>query len=353
MEGQTETPTSSPSAGSARPSRAQVLAEMPFANGPAVEKPSSDAAAPSSAAAKDVDDKAAETPPPLSKDEAAVDEKADKVEAKTEDKPDPDTDKRLSAVQKAEKRSREQLAKERAEAKAEMQLEFDRQRAALAPHMESLKAFQSAKEKAEVDPVGLLTSLGISVEKFDYIAQQIYNNSKAAEADPKRREFAAQAREKREYEARMEAMQKRIDAMENERKQAAESQENARLEETAFKSLSEAATDDTPLTKKLLAKNPAKARAALLKTARDLFKQTGEPPDAEDVLNAYEKIRAEELAELDVDVTSIAKPKAAPADEKRAPSKTLEASPSGAKPAPAKGKPSRDELLREMPWSRE
>lgn len=325
---------------------------MPFGNGPAVEKSGSDAADTPPAAAKDVDTKAAETPPPApSKDEAAVDET--KVEAKAEDKPDPETDKRLSAVQKAEKRSREQIAKERAEAKAEMQLEFDRQRAALTPHMESLKAYESAKAKAHTDPVGLLTSLGVPLDQFDYIAQQIYNNSKAAESDPKRKEYAAQAREKREYESRMEAMQKRIDAMENERKQATEAQESARLEDSAFKALSDAATDDMPLTKAVLAKNPTKARAALLKTAQDLFAQTGEPPDAEDVLSAYEKIRAEELAELGVDVASIAKPKTAPTDEKRAPSKTLDAAPAGAKPAPAKGKPSRDELLRDLPWSRD
>jgi hypothetical protein len=327
MEGQTETQATAPTAGQPRPSRDQVLAEMPFGNGPAESNPSSKAAESPPAAAEDVDEKAV-------------------------GKTDPETDKRLSAVQKAEKHSREKLARERAEMKAEMQLEFDRQRAAIAPHMESLKAYEAAKARAATDPVAMLKALDVPADQWDYIAQQIYNNSKAAESDPKRKEFAAQAKEKREYESRMEAMQKRIDAMENEKKQQLQAAEQQKLEDQYFGELSKAVTDDSPLTKKLLDKNPTKARTALLKTAERLFEQTGELPDAEDVLAAYEKARAEELAELGLDIPVAKKAAPAPAvDEKRAPSKTLDTAPTGAKPAPAKGKPTRDELLRDMPWN--
>lgn len=236
---------------------------------------------------------------------------------------DPETAKRLSVIQKAEKRSREQLTKEREDAKAEIlkmrrQLEEEWQ-----PRLKQAENFEQLKKRARIDPAGVLASLGLTDDDMEPAARQVYSRSKAAAADPKNRDAADRAMREREQGDSLAAMQKRIDELENgirSRDQKAIAQREA---ERYIDSVSKAIGDNAPLVRAVMAKNPDKARYEFGRIALSLAERDGgEVPDPEDVIAEYERSRRTELEELGIDPATVIKAKK-PEEPKKPPAKTL------------------------------
>lgn len=290
---------------------------------------------------------------PIEDDEADV----AKVETKEVDPVDPDA-KRLTSIAKAEKRSRDLISKERADAKADFQAEVERVRAEITPHIDSVKKYKAAVEQARTNPVELMRSLGLSEDDFEYVAQQLFNNSKAAASDPKRAAAAAHARREREKDLEIRELRDWRTQVETEKKQAAATQTFESQKTQFLDHVTATLPAEAQLLKALIEKSPIKAKAEMWKTTERLFAETGEVPDAEDVALAYEKQRRAELEELGIDPAAVISAKAKPAAavvEMKRPARTLDAAASGATQTPkpaAKRSASevRQELLKDMPW---
>lgn len=284
---------------------------------------------------------AAEPEPETAADEAPVE--AAPVEA------DPETAKRLATVKAQEKRQREQIAKDRADALAQVEVRRKEIEAEWSPKIEAAQRFEALAKRAKYDPAAVLEQLGLTSDDFEIAARHLYARSKAGQADPKNRAAAEQATREREQLDRITAHERKLADLEakltaKEQAQAFESQRGQYLDLT----IKAVANDNAPLLAKLASKDPNKARTALWRTAEQLFDQTGEFPDSDDVITAWETQRRAELEDLGIDVTTSAKP-AAPAAPR--PGKTL-SNGHGAAPAnsnaPKSRQEERDEVLREM-----
>ncbi len=251
---------------------------------------------------------------PVEKDEPEV-EAADEPEVEpeaVEAKPDAETAKRLSVVQKAERRAKESIATERAE--------FAREREKHAASVRDLEAKQSKLDslakRARLDPTAVLSELGLTDEDFEAAAQHLYVRRKGAVADPKTRAAAEAASRDRESADTVAKLQARLDARDKadaEREQAAS---NAASRDAYLDRVTKTVTADQPLLKALHAKNPAKARAELLQVGIELYRSEGEEPDPADVAAAWEQRKRAEIEDL-----GLAPAKAAPVGAP--PSKTL------------------------------
>ena len=334
------------SAPSSKPARTDVLAEMPWE--PLAPKSDEPAADSTDEAKPDVPVEDA----PLKDDEAEL----AKVETKESDPADPDA-KRLTSIAKAEKRSRDLISKERADAKADFQAEVERVRAEITPHIDSVKKYKAAVEQARTNPVELMRSLGLSEDDFEYVAQQLFNSSKAAASDPKRASAAAHARREREKDLEIRELRDWRTQVETEKKQAAATQTFEQQKTQFLDHVTATLPAEAPLLKAMIEKNPTKAKAEMWKTTERLFAETGEVPDAEDVALEYEKQRRSELEELGIDPATIISKAKSPviATDTKRPAKTLDATATSTTPVPKPGvKKSaaevRAELLKSMPW---
>jgi hypothetical protein len=294
------------------------------ANAPVDAKSIAPKPVPSDASAADAEpspviDEAADAPDPI-------------VEAKPDEKPDTELAKRMSAVQNAEKRAREALAKERAEAKAEI----ERERAELAAWKAERDQFEQLKARAKYDPAAVLASLGLSEEDLEPAARDLYARSKGAQNDPKTRDAALKMQRDREHADRLAALEKQnAELREQFTKQTeAQRQEAAFTEHLA--SVRKVANGATPLFEKA----PAIAQAAVAKVTLDLWNETGEYPDAADVITTLEKRLPDMLTVAqhrqifgDAAPATKAAPPPAPA-----PARTLGADITGATPVPKESK---------------
>lgn len=293
----------SPSAPSARPGVAQRMAARAALRSQLVEG-TIDESAPAPEAKPDA--------APANDEQAADASKAgdDKpaVEAKPDEKVDPETAKRLAAVQKAEARSREKLNSERAEFEAQRK-KLDEERAELSALRERVEKFEKLSAKAKIDPAAALEALG--VEDFDYAARQAYARTKAQADDPKNREAAARAMREREAGDKLTATEKRIADLERkleERDQRAQVQRQADEYMAGVTKAAGAAGDDTPLLRHFMAKNPEATVQRLRRVAFDLAQEMDDIPEHADVIARYEKLRRAELDELGVDPATILSP---------------------------------------------
>ncbi len=222
-------------------------------------------------------------------------------------KADPELAKRLSAVQKQEKRSREAISRERTEFEREKN-EWRDQAKAIA---ESSQRFERLAARAKYDPVAVLTSLGLSEDDFEPAAQMLYAHSKAGAADPKRKEMAQRGLREREYADKLAQMESKHAALEAKLTEKEWTAQADRVLEDHYTSVTKAVSDKTGLVKAQLAKNPARAKAAMQQITYDLAQKDGVLPTAKAVVIAYEKQRRAELRELGIDPASVIK--AAPA----------------------------------------
>ena len=242
------------------------------------------------------------------------------------DRPDAETEKRLAAVQAADKRNREKLAKEREEVAAE-RAAAAKERAEIAAEREAVAAWRKAQERAKVDPVGYLCAAGVTdPDALEYAARQAYG---AAKGDPANKEAAARALRERELAGEVADLKRWRAEREQAEKQQAESvrveREVAAYVDTLVKTAKTA--EDAPLAKHFMAKSPEKTLHRLRLIAAELAHETGDVPDHADVVARFEKTRRAELEDYGVNIDSILKTEQKkpdpPAAEKTA-AKTLE-----------------------------
>lgn len=270
----------------------------------------------------------------------------DESEDEDEEKPDPGLAKRLAAISRQEKRAKEMLARERAE--------IERAKADLAPRLKALEEFDQLAKRAKYDPVALFRHFGISDEDFDGISRELYAASKAGQADPKLRAASQRSLRERELAEKVERLEKAAQEreqrdQERERQAAVQREVHEYVEETA-----KLVSDDAPLVRTMLEKNPRRAREQLAEAAHYLYQKHGEIPDKRDVVKALEEFRRAELEEAGIDVDVVVKakkrPAGAPTEEKK-PSKTLSNDMTAPTKTPAKPmskKEERDQLVREL-----
>lgn len=299
------------------------------------------------------------TPPPASdvpseeSDAAApiVEKPAAKVEP-VEEKPDAQTAKGLAAIDK-------QAAKFRAEQKTARE-ELAMERADLARRSAELNAkagsLDEIKALARKNPMAALAKLGIeSEDDLEVVAKVAYANSKTGKADPRNKAYAEQTAKEREYATKLEA----LEAQQAELKQYVSQRDQQAALEQARATYSDAAVKAIPAEPSLIgtlhAKNPGKARAALLELGmrmeRDAAVEDGAQPHEygkytpvhSAVVAEYEKARRAELEEQGVDVDAMLKKTAVPVAA-RAPTRALDiTAPTGTRPV--NGSPSKAERL--------
>lgn len=285
--------------------RAATVAELEkLSDAPAAEAPSATTDAADAAGAGDVKKQ-------TSSQDEAVESKAEpaKTEPDAEAKPDAETEKRLSAVQKAAKREREMIAKERADAKAEI----DRMRAEVDAGLAQVKRFETLKARAKYDPAGVLSELGLTEDDFEPAARDIYARSKAAAADPKAKDAAIRMQREREANDKLSQLERKHAELEA---KLAEKEQQAKYEQAWTGFLGDvgktAETAEAPLMKAALAKNPTKTQQQIRQVCEQLYQETDEWPDPADVVATWEKLKRAELAELGIEAPAAkAAPKAA------------------------------------------
>lgn len=279
------------------------------------------------------------TPDPVAD---AAGEPVPAVEAKP-DPVDPVTQKRLDQIQKQEKRQRELIAKERAE--------FEAERAKWQAELDAAREFADLRGRAKYDPAGILAKLGVTEDDFEPIARDLYARSKAGREKPENREAALRMQQQREYADKVAALEQKLQQFEAKQQEAAQRQEWERAYSTWYGGVTKAASSvEAPLLQAQLAKNPARAEQAIQAVAAQLHQQTGEWPDADDVITAYEAQRRAELEELGIPLDTIKRKPAANGNAPTAPAKTMPANAgSTTQPKPtSNGRPSRDDMLREL-----
>jgi hypothetical protein len=284
----------------------------------------------------DPEEKPAEEPAgePEEEDDDESDAKAAKAEeAKEEEKPDKDLQRRLSAVQREEKRAKAALAEERkaiADERRAVERERDEARA-------ELNAFRKVQERARYDLPGVLRALGYKDDDFETAAREVYEASPKGQADPRLKGQAARSAKEREYDDRLARMERQNQELIAQLQQ----RELAQRAEAWIDQAAKAASEETPLVQRMLERSPTRARAELKRVADRLIDETGEVPDHEDVVAELEK---------DLDELGLV------AAEKSAPSKTQTLPPAAkTKPAKALGSDLRTSSVqpRSQPMSRD
>lgn len=235
--------------------------------------------------------------------EARVEAKAEAPPAPAPDvsevaKPDPETARRLSTIQQAEKRHREQIAASKAEIE-ESRKAIDREWSPRVKAAEEFEALKAKARKGSIHLVDAVRALGLGEDDFEAAAQALYAHSKAGQADPTRRAAAERMMAERAQSTEQSALQKRLDDLEAKLAQKDQATEFDRLRAGYLDNAVKSITDDMPIAKALAAKNPSKLRAALWQHTVELTEELdGDVPDFADVVARYEAARRDELEEL-------------------------------------------------------
>jgi hypothetical protein len=309
---QTETPAPNGRPVDAAAERESILAELraqpkKAAAPPSAEEKPAEAEEVEAVVEETTDEPEGDTPV---EDDAADVEDEPKPDAEAKSTPeDPTIAKRLDKVQKAEKRAKEELAREKASLHADIDQRVKKIESEWAPRVEKAEKFEPLAPQIDIDPLAVLDHLGLKPERYEHLAKVLYTLSKAKD-DPKAREAAAELLQKRQQLSRVEQLEKELREMKDaQTKRAAE--EKATRDAAAYLSTIETAakadTSEAPLARHFLAKSPEKTRERLAQVAMALLEETGEKPDADDVLAEYERIRRAELDELGVDVDALLK----------------------------------------------
>lgn len=254
---------------------------------------------------------------------------APKADEKPKDEaPDAQTTSAMAAIEKREKRAREQIAADRAALQKEIEdarADLARQRAELTGKvrpLEDLSKLPPAKRAIEA-----LKLAGIDPddeEAMEMIARDTYARSKSGKADPKNRAYADQLAEKRGIEGEIAELRKmleetRTQITEREKQSQTEAFQNRYLDEAV-----KAIPSEPTFIARAHAANPQKARAELLAIGQHLEKQNGETPTHAEVIAEYERLARADLTDRGfspAQITAIlapssatpAKPAAAPA----------------------------------------
>lgn len=278
--------------------------------------------------------KAAEAPPaepateaapePAEGDEAPATPEPEKAAEKpTEVELDPETTKRLAALQHQERRHKERLAADQAKLEA-LQKEWQ-------PKLEEAARFAELKGKGLRGFVELAEAFGLAGDDLEHAARALYARSPAAAKHPATRAAAEATVREREMEARVAAAERRAAEVE---RRFTESQQQAQHQAALNGYLSEiekaAKTADAPLARRLTESAPAEARLLFNQVAVDLLDELGEAPDAAAVVAEVEKRQRAQLQKFGIDpMLALGATGKTEAPAKKA-SKTLGNTPAGA-----------------------
>lgn len=253
-------------------------------------------------------DPAPEPSEEITKDEPAPADDADDADLEptkpaAQAKADPDLAKRLDVVQKAQKRAKEELARER----AELERERERWKAEWNPRIQQAEQFLQLAGRAKYDPVGVLLALGLTEDDLEPAARQVYAHSKAAAADPRYKESATRVMRERQVADELAQTRKELTEMRQQLQAREQAQAAEREAQRYMESVVKVAGEETPLVRTMLAKNAERTRERLAQTAMRLIEESGETPDPEDVVKALEQARRAELEELGIDLDTAIK----------------------------------------------
>lgn len=296
--------------------------------------------------AKPVEAKLVETPTPTPVETETSTESTTQYDAQTT--------RALEAIEKRDKRAREQLDKDRAAFKAEMEqsrAEIARIKAEASgktPSLEELKKLPAAKRAIEAMKLAGLDP--DDEEAMEVIARDTYARSKSGKADPKNRVYADQLAERNGLEAQLAELRRMV---EETRSSLTERDQRAQLEQFQGRYLDEAVkaipAEPTFIGQAVKA-NPERARQHLLSIGQELERELGETPTHAEVIAEYEKRSRQDLRDRglnDAQITALltpAKPAPVAAPAPRAPARTLDPS-TGPSTPPINGQPSRDQKL--------
>lgn len=258
----------------------------------------------------------------------------------------------MAAVRKAEQHARRQLAQER----AAMLADFDTQKTAWQVKIDKASELESRIANARQDPLAAMAALGFSEHDYEAMGRLLYAHSPEGQKDPRHKAAAAQTLAQREQQAALDKLQRELVEMREgftARERQAEQQARA---ERYMSNVTKAVSDETPLAKAALTKNPDRTRAALFDIALRLYAESGPTDDLRDeptpaeVLRAYDAQRSAELEELGFDPKTFGRPAApaapAPVTPPARPAATLAPAGAGAPVAPKSNEPpSREEVL--------
>lgn len=273
--------------------------------------------------------------------EATTAQSAPVLEVKAEEKPaelapevDPQTAKGIEAIEKRDKRAREQLAKDQAAWKQQMEMEradIARIRAEAAgkpiPSLDELKKLPVAARLREA--MKLVDLDPDNEEHAEVASRDLYARSKSGKADPKNRAFADQIAEKSALEAQLADMRKMI---EETRSTLTEREQKAQLEQFQNKWLDDAAKAlpaEPSLVSLAMTKSPERTRSVLLDIGKRMEVENGETPTHAEVIAEYEAIAKADLQDrgfTDAQIAAMLKPNAAPAPAIKQVTRTLDPS---------------------------
>jgi hypothetical protein len=231
------------------------------------------------------------------------DEGGKKPEPEPEPELDKATQKRIAAVQRAEKASKQALAAERQKMAAE-RAEWEEQ---TRETRQKIGAFEKMLGALRTNPIGVLQALGVTEDRFEDMSKLLYAHSPRGKADPRARELAESGLKDREYRDELTTLRTEIKELKQSREKeqaeaAAERELNTRMGKITKTAK---ASTEAPLFAKFYAKSPEKAESQLLTITYELARKTGEFPDPEDVIAAFEKKRREDLEDLGIDVSAM------------------------------------------------
>lgn len=277
------------------------------------------------------------------------------VAAKPEEPPaDSHTAKALEAIEKRDKRAREQLAADIKSAKAELEAEraeIARLRAEISGKSSSfddLKKLPPARRYLEA-----LKAVEINPddeETMEVVARDSYARSKSGKADPKNKAYAEQVAEKRGLETELAELRKMVEETRNEFSTRDQKAEAERFQQTYLDEAVKAIPTDPTFIGRAHAAAPARARAELLAIGQRLERDNGETPTHAEVIAEYERLAKADLVERGFTDAQIAamltKPAATiEAPAKPAPSRTTIDPAHGSVTTPINGTPSREQKI--------
>ena len=274
--------------------------------------------------------------------EAAADDDTEPTEdddaEETETSDDPATQKRLDAVRKAEQRYRAKMAEGRQAFEAEQKKHAER--------IEKAEQFEAASRRAKYDPAALLRAAGLTEDDFELAAHAIYAESKAAAADPKRKEAAAARLREREKEDKLTATEKKMAELERKLEEQAQAAKAQAATARYVADIESVAKTKHPLVAHMLKVDPDDAGEGIRRAYEALGQKTGKTPAPAAVVAEYDRMQRAKLKRLGIDPDTIAKSPIVTTIKKKAAAATTA---KGAANSNAASKaPTKEEILAEL-----
>lgn len=230
-------------------------------------------------------------------DDADASTDADAVDAEPTD---PAAKKSLDQIRRTEKHMRAKLDADR----AAFDVDRESHKAALA----EVEQFKALGKRAKYDPVGLLKAFGVTADDFEIIAQSIYAESPALQADPKQKAAAMAKLKARETEDKYTALEKKQAELEAKIEQA-KKDAAMQAEVASYVQQINTTAQKFPLVAAMLKADPDDTNDALVKTYDTLGRTLRRAPKPSEVIASFDKASRAKLAKLGIDPDTITKAK--------------------------------------------